>query len=470
MQHDHKPGVTIQMGAQDWQIFQQDEAGKARLELSGCWHAPTGYETHQPSIMVRLVHEASNCAVNGLDWQEAHTQVNQTWSIELNAVPCGGLYRIETAMFLTDRLGARRELRGDMIHHVGVGDVWLIAGQSNATGYGREAINEALQLGVHMYRTNGQWSLATHPLGDTTSTNYPALLGVRNSGHSPWLTFAKSLYAELGFPIGLIPVSKGGSSLSEWYRAENGVLFANMLTMIKDAGSSIRGIVWYQGEADTRNLTAAKTYKARFTSLVADIRSALGISNLPIITAQLNRWDVDHTPDRVMGWEYIRDVQRQVACSIDGVHVVPTADLDVTDRIHNTSFANRTIGERFARLALGAVYHKDECWRYPDCVVARYLNPDQIVLEFAHVYRELSYQGSLNKDTPFAVCDETGTVHVKSMSLTATNFITLTLSRMLQGDACVTGIPGCCPPAFIPYDLHENRPILAFTIPVSYGA
>lgn len=416
--------------------------------------------------MVRLMHEELNYPVSGMDWQLAYTLVNRTWSIELNSVPRGGLYRIETALFFTDDKNVRYELRGDMIHHVGVGDIWLIAGQSNATGYAREAANEGPQLGIHMFRANGRWTLATHPLGETTNTCYSPLLGTRNSGHSPWLAFARWLHAALGFPIGLIPASKGGSSLSEWLRSENGYLFENMLQMVNDAGGCIRGVVWYQGETDTRSYAEANTYKERFARFVEDMRSALGNNHLPIITAQLNRWNIDHAQEREKRWEYIRDVQRQIPHLIKGVYVVPTADLRVTDGAHNNSSANMEIGGRFARLAMGAVYGQNENWRYPDCSSARYVQPDQVVLEFANVYRGLYYPGNLNKDLPFAVYDSSGNVPLEAMKLSAVNCITLKLGRMVQGDVYVTGIPGCNPPAIVPCDLYEKRPILAFTIHV----
>lgn len=42
----------------------------------------------------------------------------------------GGLYRIETCMNHAETNGAIEwATRGDMIHHVGVGDLYVIAGQ-----------------------------------------------------------------------------------------------------------------------------------------------------------------------------------------------------------------------------------------------------------------------------------------------------------------------------------------------------
>ncbi|MEZ4628259.1 MAG: sialate O-acetylesterase [Eubacteriales bacterium] len=60
--------------------------------------------------------------------------------------------------------------RGDMVHHVGVGDVFVIAGQSNAAGRAKDPIEDAPEIGVSLLRDSGKWDLAAHPLGETTGS------------------------------------------------------------------------------------------------------------------------------------------------------------------------------------------------------------------------------------------------------------------------------------------------------------
>ena len=100
--------------------------------------------------------------------------------------------------------------RGDMIHNIGVGDVFVVAGQSNAAGRAKNPVEDAPELGVHLLRDSGVWDLATHPLGETTGSVHQGHFENHNPGHTPWLHFAKLLKRELGYPIGIVMSAYGG--------------------------------------------------------------------------------------------------------------------------------------------------------------------------------------------------------------------------------------------------------------------
>ena len=135
-----------------------------------------------------------------------------------------------------------------MVHNVGVGDVFVIAGQSNAAGRAKNPVADDPELGVHVLRTSARWELATHPLGETTNALHVGHYENHNPGHSPWLHFAKRLKRELGYPIGLVPCAYGGAPLRWWNPEENGALFTNMLEMLADYDIHPRAVLWYQGE------------------------------------------------------------------------------------------------------------------------------------------------------------------------------------------------------------------------------
>ena len=50
-----------------------------------------------------------------------------------------------------------------------------------------------------------------------------------------------------GYPVGLIPTALGGSSLSRWNPDQDGDLYWNMISRIKDSGGIIKAVLWYQG-------------------------------------------------------------------------------------------------------------------------------------------------------------------------------------------------------------------------------
>lgn len=458
---NNETGAVIDRGAQNWQIFQQGPDGTADIAVAGHWL--TNKPFTKAVVIVRLVMEESGDAVTcGLDWQVATAAADGTWSIVLKSVPRGGLYRLETGLRLDDCAFAWAS-RGDLRHHLGVGDLWVIAGQSNAVGYGKMPVQDPPELGLHLFRASGEWALATHPLADSTRTRYPVCREEANASHSPFLAFARTLKRRLGYPIGIVPTALGGSPISQWVKSLDGRLFDNMFDFIRDAGGRIRGLCWYQGCTDT--LTPERDrYLAYFAEFVADLRRELGDPDLPILTAQINRV-VNHQPGAPTNaaWDLIREAQRQAARTIPGVGIVATLDCGLADCIHNHAAANLVIGERLAALALGQVYGRKVQCLHPDLDRARLVAPRTVELTFANVNQTLIFEVADPAQWPFAVNDRAGLVPLAGLKMAGPASIHLELARNLDGPATVTGAPGTNPPAIVPFDTAGLRPILAFT-------
>ena len=348
-----------------------------------------------------------------------------------------------------------------------MGDVWLITGQSNAAGYGKAPATDGPELGLHMFHADGRWKLATHPLADSTGTLYPPNREAANASHSPWLAFARRLKRQLGYPIGLIPASLGGSPVVAWDRKEDGCLFKNMLRYIEDSGTSVKGAVWYQGESDT-GAAERKKYTKRFGNFVADLRSSLEDPSLPVITVQLNRCLGAAETDVAAchNWEDMREIQRRIAQKLSNVFIISIFDSLLSDGIHNGSAGNLIIGERAAQTALGGVYGQDIDYLQPECVKAKRQNATTVDLTFDHVAARLHYESCVGRDFPFAVRDRKGDVPVAGGLLPKKNVFRIMLKRALSGPATVTGAPGFCPPTVIPFDVSGFRPMLGFTMKI----
>ncbi len=466
-QAKNEVGVVIEQGAQDWQIFQQNAHGVADIVLRGRWLTQSPYKTAR--VMVRMVAETEQYAVTrALDWAQAKTCPDHTWSITLEKVPRGGLYRIETGLRL-DEIAIEWSQRGDAVHHIGVGDIWVIAGQSNSSGYGRSPIHDGPELGVHMFHSSGDWRLATHPLSDSTGSQYPANRDAANGANSPYLAFGRKLKNALGYPIGLIPTALGGSAIASWTPSVEGTLFRNMQAYLRDAGGLCRGMVWYQGCSDN-GPNERVLYMSRFAEMVAEFRKCMNAPLLPIITAQLNRVvsEPSESPAHE-GWDVIREIQRQAAKTMDHVYVMGTVDLSLSDCIHNNSASNLVIGERMANVALGAVFGRDVKFLHPDLKEARYYGKQAIELIFDNVDTQLNYDGRQPEKYPFAVKDEAGVAKVVDCKIPTPNTMILELDRPLVGKTTVTGAPTACPPSVVPTDISGYLPMLAFTTVVKRG-
>lgn len=447
-------GVIIEKGPMDWAIVQQ-AGGKADIALCGRW----AFQEHG-RVQLRVVYEDSCLPVAAaFSWRDADaTNADGTWSTTLRGVPAGGLYRIETRFHQDSCAEAEWSIRGDIRHFVGVGDLWVITGQSNSAGYGRDPVNDPPELGIHVFNNACRWALATHPLNDSTDTAHPVNRETANSGHSPYIAFARRLKAVLGYPIGLVQTSLGGSPLSGWNPNEPGDhgLYENMLDCIGKTGGRVRGFVWYQGCADTYE-GAAQSYCRRFGEAVASWRKALGDDTLPVVTAQLNRLTNN---DGDYHWSIVREQQRMAAHEIPNVAVVPTLDLPLSDFIHNTAYANLVLGARMATAALGMAYGRDIQWRPAEIASAkRTADGMKIELAFDNVVERIA-----SMDTtvvPFAVNDIPGDVPVAGVDYVGGNKVVVRLLRPLQGAATVSAGEGPNPPA-LPLDVERVMAILAF--------
>jgi sialate O-acetylesterase len=451
-------GAIIEEGPLDWQILQMGEGGFGKFSLNGRWvgDAPGRVE-------VRLVEEATGLPLSKeLDWFAADTFPNGTWAVEMEKIPAGGLYRLETRYHPQAILTGEWSSRGDFRHFIGVGDLWVITGQSNSAGYGRGVVYDPPEMGLHLFRNNEQWMVASHPLNESTDTHHVANREGANPGHSPYINFGRILKQKLNYPIGLVQASLGGSALSPWNPTESApaVLYENMMDIIKKAGGKIKGILWYQGESDAGGEKEASNYEQRFINMVEVWRKALGDAELPVITVQLNRYfpQVDGVSE--LGWSMVREAQRTVPMRIKKVAVVPAMDLPLSDQIHTSPAGNMMLGDRMAKAALGMCYSMNIEYLAPDIEKAtRSKNGSAIVLNFKNVTSRMD--NIQTGAVPFKVEDEQGSVPVEHVGYHGGAKINLTLGRSLVGKAYVHGCPGTNPPN-APVDMERMVPMLAF--------
>ncbi|MEK0312570.1 sialate O-acetylesterase [Cohnella sp. 56] len=456
-------GVIIEQGPQAWQILQQHE-GAAVIEASGMWEPPdSGAVGGQ--VYARVVQEATSEIV--VPWRRAEMpDGDRTWRIRLEGVPCGGLYRFETSLQVDGNPAMEWNVRGDMIHHLGVGDLWVIAGQSNASGFGKGPVSDPPEPGIHLLRNSGRWDLATHPFNESTATVHAENREMTNPGHSPYLSFARLVKRETGWPIGLVQTALGASPLSKWNPEEDGTLYRMMLEVVASVGGSVRGVLWYQGCSDC-GPNDSQTYLSRFGAMVDRWRRDCLQEELPFLTVQLNRHTVPNSPPEFdVYWGSVREQQRRAARVLPHVAVVPALDCPLSDEIHNSPAGNLLIGERLARAALSEVYGRPIHYRAPEIAAARIVSVDleeagaTIELTFVNVAGYLLPTGPL--DRIFTVEDAEGRIPVKQCEIVGRNAMKLTLTRAIRGESRLHGAFERNPIAHLPVDSDTYMPLLGF--------
>ena len=311
------------------------------------------------------------------------------WTTRIDNLPTGGPYRIE--FVLAGETGEEIAAVDDVL----VGNLWILAGQSNMVGRAELKNVEQPDELIHVLKPkSGDWDLAKEPVHERRERNDMVI------GAGLGLPFAKEMVRRTGVPIGLIPTAVGGTSLWQWDPAlktkGRESLYGNMLAQFEEAGGRVRGMLWYQGEADTRP-DRVEQYLERFRDFVAAVRSDLQSPDLPIYTVQLSRHVI--TPsDRTDGtWSALREVQRQAAREIENVSMVSGIDLRLVDSIHVDTDGLKTLGMRFAKQVCGDLYpNQRACAQLkpgPDFESVRWDGPFRLRVKFSGVNGSLRSPG-----------------------------------------------------------------------------
>src|SRR5262249_11243966 len=189
--------------------------------------------------------------------------------------------------------------------------VLVLAGQSNAVGYGADASLlppelYAPQTDVRFWYDVGITILGTPgPRIDSGNQFVPLqfqsnalIFGGVAHGFGPEIKLGRVLADALPTDIAIVKFAIGGSSLAvDWDPATPGSYYDQMtddvtlalaaLGAMGDTGR-VRGFFWMQGEADSQNLAQATAYEANLTNLIQRVRTDLGDPMLPFVFGRTN--------------------------------------------------------------------------------------------------------------------------------------------------------------------------------------
>ena len=249
-----------------------------------------------------------------------------------------------------------------------LGDVWVLAGQSNMEGVGLLQDTEPPHPDVHSFGSREIWGQAQEPLHDLAASPRPVHARLmaeagwkgpvpkeRMQGAGLGLSFARLLTGNTDVPIGLIPCAHGGTSMQQWTPQNSDPqhsLYGAMLDRIRLCGGKVAGVVWYQGESDTGS-DDWPLYEQRMTGLLSALRRDLAQPELPFLMVQLGRFVASPLPDVTRGWDEIRQRQRRWASQQAQVEIVAALDLGLDDAVHIDTAGLRRLGRRLARAAAG---------------------------------------------------------------------------------------------------------------------
>lgn len=349
--------LRITGGIADDQVLQRDSAGRATARITG-----TAERADGRAVEARVLRKHN--VVDGLDWQPAGKISGGKWVAEVKDLPTGGPYRIE--------LRAAGSADVQSVSDVLVGDLWILAGQSNMQGVGNLVDVEQPHDLVHSFDMADRWIVAEEPLhvlGSASDRVHWPLnaqkvaerlegdrlrksIAARVKGAGLGLPFAVEMVRRTGVPVGLVPCAHGGTSMDQWdpaLKSKGGdSLYGSMFRRFEAAGSKVKGVLWYQGESDA-NPKAVDAFAQKFENLVAAIREDFRQPDLPFYYVQLGR----HVSDaNAAEWNAVQEAQRLAEAKLGRAGVVAAVDLALDDQIHVGTPGLKRLGRRMALLAV----------------------------------------------------------------------------------------------------------------------
>ena len=223
----------------------------------------------------------------------------------------------------------------------GVYASFLLIGQSNMAGRGHfNEVEPVSDPRCKMLRM-GRWQPMSEPVNPDRQIFNPSW----HSGISLAPTFAIDAANYYNAGVGLIPCADGGTALREWMPGTTLFDHAVMMSSLAARTSTLRGILWHQGEADY--MTCGDEYERDIAAMFGKLRNALGDENLPVVIGELSgRMNCEG-----MDIEKAKAFNRRLpamAARIGNCAVAKAEDLAVQgDGIHFAAASQRTLGHRY---------------------------------------------------------------------------------------------------------------------------
>jgi len=266
----------------DFQVFQRQTAASGKVIVEGALEVP-GHAafTNADTLEARLVNDSDTNAWTPLPFDNRV----RGFRGELTC-PARGWFRLELRL-----IGGGQTVSSATVAHVGVGEIFLVAGQSNSANHGETKQQAASPLVVVF--GNGAWQPARDPEP-----------GASGKGGSFLPAFGDALVEKFHVPVALLPLGVGSTSVREWLPrgelmaappttglntltvgsnrwASSGMLFEKIAAAERFLGTNgFRAVLWHQGESDAhqpfdREITPGQ-YRQYLARVIVASRTAAG--------------------------------------------------------------------------------------------------------------------------------------------------------------------------------------------------
>ena len=264
----------------DYQVVQRGSPGKGLVRIAG--ELSEEVAAADTSIEAKFVGEK-----NESGWLRAGGSFSGRKLSGTVEAPAGGWWKLEVRV-----MRSGKEVAHGSVAHVGIGEVFVIAGQSNSANHGQEKQTTKTQ---RVASFDGKaWRIADDPQP-----------GASGGGGSFVPPFADAVVAKENVPVGIIACGIGATSVREWLPkgatfpnpptlvsrveqlsngqwASKGAAYDAFIARMKSVGpQGFRAVLWHQGESDanqkdTTRTLQGKLYREHLEKIIRESRRAIG--------------------------------------------------------------------------------------------------------------------------------------------------------------------------------------------------
>ncbi len=229
---------------------QPDSVGKADAKGQRTGFAATRLVLDQAGSFEWRVVALTAAFGKGTDWTGVSVTTMAGATSALITIPAGGWYRLEL------RRSGNATLAGK-VEPIGVGEVFLVAGQSYAENCNDEQLKVEEPQGrvTALDLKTGTWAVANDPQPNLSS-NY--------ANGSIWPACGDALAKTTRVPVGFVNVARAATASVSWLPGQE--LYRNLVRAGKSLGS-FRAVLWQQGESDVIARTTTETYVSNLVAI-----------------------------------------------------------------------------------------------------------------------------------------------------------------------------------------------------------
>lgn len=392
--------------------------------------------------------------------QSAHTTVRDgKWMIRLRPLRPGGPFVMRITGDNTVEL-----------RNILVGEVWLCSGQSNmiwTLGLTSNADDDVRKADDSMLRLfQAQPVTLDQPSDGVESSWRICAPDTAKDFSAVAYFFGRELRQARNVPIGLINASGAATMIQAFmprevlqgnpdFRPAFDLKFPPELQRLRPCGAyngmvhplepyAIRGVIWYQGEANTHE---AKLYRELFPAMIHAWRSAWGQGDFPFLFVQLAPFEsqeqIAFPPEGE--WAEMREAQLLVSKTAPNMTMVVTTDVGERHNIHPRN--KEPVGHRLALAARAMVYGEK-------------------IVSSGPAYRSMTVKDScavLSFDSVGAGLEARG-VDLKGFTIAGEDMKFMPARASIQGERVVASNPAVPLPAAVRYGWSNYPEVNLFNV------